>query len=315
MSDRDRRLDQQAVDFLLSVVETPDAIVTGSTLDDYFGAVAPALKVNGILQPNDHQRAAVSLADHEDEPVNLDWSPEHRSYGYFSPSAGWVTVPGDRMASFCVDFDKLFDQLLDRLDLSSRSSPRVLVPGLLWEVGEVRLPGRSKRVPIWVGRRLADPTVWRRFVETVHTRPAPGLRIVLSLTPTDRLPAQVHLGHSIIAVRDVANHTGLVVDSDLLAARVASGSQQSNDLITMAADGASVTVRGKRYTFSGSKQRDVIRQLYEAWLAGSPECLTAEVLEAAGYSDSVNTLAKAFSRRTDWREFIREERGRCWMFH
>ena len=38
MSDRDRRLDQQAVDFLLSVVETPDALVTSSTLDDYFGA-------------------------------------------------------------------------------------------------------------------------------------------------------------------------------------------------------------------------------------------------------------------------------------
>ena len=38
------------------------------------------------------------------------------------------------------------------------------------------------------------------------------------------------------------------------------------------------------------------------------------VLEAAGYSDSVNTLAKAFSRRTDWSDFIKEERGRCWMF-
>jgi hypothetical protein len=49
MSDRDRRLDRQAVDFLLSVVETPDALVTSSTLDDYFGAVAPALKANGIL--------------------------------------------------------------------------------------------------------------------------------------------------------------------------------------------------------------------------------------------------------------------------
>ena len=39
--------------------------------------------------------------------------------------------------------------------------------------------------------------------------------------------------------------------------------------------------------------------------------LTAEVLEAAGYSASVNTLAMAFSKRTDWRDFIKEQHGRC----
>jgi hypothetical protein len=43
--------------------------------------------------------------------------------------------------------------------------------------------------------------------------------------------------------------------------------------------------------------------------------LTAEVLEAAGYSDSVNTIAKALSGRKDWRGFITEEHGCCWMFH
>ncbi len=79
----------------------------------------------------------------------------------------------------------------------------------------------------------------------------------------------------------------------------------------MAADGAAVTVYGKRYSFSGSKQRAVIRQLFEAWQSGQPERLTAEVLENAGYSDSVNTLAKAFSKRPDWRDFIEEQHGRC----
>ena len=82
----------------------------------------------------------------------------------------------------------------------------------------------------------------------------------------------------------------------------------------MAADGASVTIRGQRYPFTGSKQRAVIRQLHEALHSGNRECLTAQVLEAAGYSANVNTLAKAFSRRSDWREFIREEHGSCWMF-
>jgi len=296
---------------LLSVTETPDAAVTAAVLDESFAAVAPALKDNGLLQPKDHQRAAISLTDHEDEPVNLSWSPEHRGYGYFSPTAGWVAVPSDRLALFGVDFDKLFDRLLEKLDLPPRAHRTVLVPDLLWEGGELRLLGRGKRVPVWIGRRLGDPVVWKRFGHAVRTRPAPGLRIVLSLTPADRLPADVFQGHSLIAVRDVTDHLGITVDPGLLAARIASGSQADDAPITMAADGAAVTVHGKRYLFSGSKQRAVIRQLFEAWQSGQPERLTAEVLEAAGYSDSVNTLAKAFSKRTDWRDFIEEQHGRC----
>lgn len=315
MPDRPPSLDPQAVDILLSVIETPHAVITSAALDGFYAARAPALTASGLLELKDHRRAAVSLADHDDEPVSLSWSPEHRGYGYFSPSAGWVPVSDSQMASFGISFEKLFKRMLERLDLSTRASPTVLLPDLLWEIGEVRLPGRSKRVPLWIGRRLADPKVWDRFAETVRARPAPGLRIVLSLTSADRLPPLIHQGHSIIAVRDIVDHaSGLVVAPDLLAARVASGTTSTGTLIAMAADGASVTVRGKRYAFSGSKQRAVIRQLYEAWEAGNPECLTAEILEAAGYSDSVNTLNKAFSGRTDWRDFIKEEHGRCWMF-
>jgi hypothetical protein len=42
--------------------------------------------------------------------------------------------------------------------------------------------------------------------------------------------------------------------------------------------------------------------------------LTAEVLEIAGYRDSVNTLGKAFSGNRVWKTFIGEGRGYCWMF-
>lgn len=307
-------IDRRAADLLLSVIETPDAVISGSVLDGYYGRVAPALKATGILQPKDHSRTAVSLVDHEDEPVNLIWSPEHRAYGYFSPTAGWVSVPVDQLATFRVNFSKLIGQLVERLDLSPRSNPVELVHDLLWEVGDARLPGRSKRSSVWIGRRLGDPAVWKRFVDTAHMRPAPGLRIVLTLTRVERLPAEVHLGHTLIAVRDVADHNGLTIVPGLLAARVAAGSKLNDDLITMAADGASLTVRGTRHAFSGSKQRAIIRQLYDAWKSGHPELLTAEVLETAGYSTSVNTLAKAFSGRPEWRDFIREENGRCWFF-
>lgn len=315
MSDTNRALAPAAVDLLSVIAETHGAEIAGAVLMDHYGAVAPRLLALGVLIPEGHEATTTSLADHDDVPVTVTWSAEHRAFGYFSATAGWVTVPADRLTMYRIAFDKLLRQLVAPLFASKHKALTSLLPNLLWEVGDVKVPGRSKRVPLWIGRRLADPKVWSRFSETVRARPAPGLRIVLSLTPADRLPAQVLQGHSIICVRDVMDHArGLVVDPDLLAARIASGSPSSGALITMAADGASVTVGAKHYKFSGSKQRAVIRQLYKAWKAGSPECLTAKILDDAGNSGSVNTLAKAFSGRKDWRDFIKEERGRCWMF-
>lgn len=310
--DRPPRLDRRAIDVLFQAVETPEGVITASALDHFQGA-GPALKGSGLLRLKDHQPAAASLADHDDEPVALIWSPERRSYGYFSPSAGWVSVPGEQLAIFGVAFETLFGRLLERLDLSPRSPPVALAPDLLWEAGQARLPGRGRRAPLWIGRRLGDPRVWSRLLDAARARPAPGLRIVLSLTPAERLPAEAPPGHAVIAVRDVAGHGGLAVDPELLGARVAASPRRSDEPIAMAVDGAAITVRGTRYGFRGSKQRAVVRQLYDAWRTGEPERLTVDVLTAAGYSDSVNTLAKAFSGRTDWRDFIKEEGGRCWM--
>lgn len=306
-------LDATAANLLLSVVETPSATIGGQVLEDYHASAGAALQARGLLESAGEQRVSPSLVDHEDEPVELIWSGEHGGYGYFSPAVGWVTVSGSQLALYRVRFDALFSQVLGRLD-GTHTTPIVLVPDLLWEVGEVRMPGRSKRVPVWIARRLAAPAVWVQFTDAVRLRPAPGLRIVLTFTPADRLPAQIMQGHEIINIPDVADSSRLAVDPDLLAARVTCGAPPADVAITMAADGASVTVRGTRYAFGGSKQRAIIRQLYAAWKSGKSECLTVEVLEAAEFSRSVNTLAKAFSGRSDWRDFIKEEHGRCWIF-
>jgi len=275
-------LSSAALDLLLSAVETPEAVISGAVLDVYHAAEAVALKETGLLKPHGHEAGFTSEADHDDVPVTLSWSAEDGGLGYFSPNAGWVTVAEDRLVRYRVDFPVLLARMMLQTDVSSRAGPIPLLPNLLWEVGDIRLPGRSRRVPVWAGRRFGDPLVWDRFVETTRARPAPGLRIVLTTTPEGRLPARIHHGHSIISVRDVAEHAGgLVVDPELLAARVASGSQRDDALITMVADGAAIIVRGKRYTFRGSKQRAVIRHLYEALESGQPDCLTVEVLEAA----------------------------------
>ncbi len=315
MSDPRQELTPAAVDLLLTIAEMPKAAIAGAILMDHYGAVAPALLELGLLAADGHEPTTTSMADHDDVPVTVTWSPEHRAFGYFSPTAGWIVVPADRLSTYVLAFDKLLPLMLAPLFASRLRSMVPLLPGLLWEVGDVQLPGRAKPVPLWIGRRFGDPNVWSQFAGLIHTRAAPGLRIVLGFTPGGRIPAEILDGHAIISVKDVARHAdGLIIDPDLMAARVASGGRSTDALITMAADGASVTVRGRLYSFPGSKQRAVIRHLYKAWAAGNPVCLTTVVLDAAGYRDSVNTLGKAFARNEDWKAFIEEGGGRCWIF-
>jgi hypothetical protein len=310
-----RDLSAEAINLVTTIAEMPNAVVAGGILADHYGAVAEGIRALGLLEPNGHESVATSLVDHDDVPVSVTRSPVTGEPGYFSSSVGWVPVPPERLVSFRLSFARLIAIVTARLDLSPRCALTEVVPDLVWEVGAIRLPGRGRRAPIWIARRLHSVEGWQRFAAVVRTRPAPGLRIVLSLTAADRLPLHVLEGHEIIPIRDVAERPGgLVVDADLLAARVASGNLSSDAPISMTADGAAVMVRGKRYAFRGPKQRSIVRQLYQAWSSGNPECLTATILETAECSGNTNTLAKAFSGRDDWREFIKEEGGRCWIY-
>lgn len=310
-----KALSRAAANLILAVAATSLGRISSAILRDEFEEVAAELEDNALLRKDGQDFAAASLADHNDAPVSVIWSPQDQSWGYFSPTAGWVAVPEDRLISYRLNFDTLLPRVVAALYTAKTIPCTPLIPEHLWEMGDVKLPGRSKRVPLWIARRLTDRAVWAAFTDAIRKRPAPGLRIVLSLTPTHRLEKDIHLGHSIVALCDVALATDpLVVDPAILAARVGGGARRDSQLISIGAEGAVVNVRDKIYRFPGVKQRGIIRCLYEAYDAGAPECVTSQVLEAAECGSSVNTLAKAFSGRTDWREFIVEEGGRCWMF-
>lgn len=308
-------LTRAAADLVVAIAATPTARISGAVLRDEFETTAAELDTSALLQKDGHDFAAASLADHDDVPVSVTWSQQDQTWGYFSPTAGWVTVPEERLISYRLNFESLLPRVVANLYAARTVPCRPILPEHLWEMGDVQLPGRRQRPSLWIARRLTDRAVWTSFAEAIRKRPAPGMRIVLSLTPTDRLEKDIYLGHSIVALRDVALATDpLVVDPAILAARISGSVTRDDQQISIAAEGAVVTVLGNKYRFTGVKQRAIIRHLHEAYASGTPECITSQVLEAAECGASVNTLAKAFAGREDWRDFIAEEGGRCWMF-
>lgn len=311
MTSSSPKTDPRLLALVSAIAETPAAHISGQVLTTFHRLAGEQLLTDGLLSVVGEEAVATSMVDHDDKPVTLSMSPNGRSFGYFSPNAGWVVPATGERAVYGLQFCLLFEKLLVGLDCLHASRPTELIPNILWEVGAARVPGRAARVPVWIARRLADPGTWQTVLEQVRRRPAPGLRLILSLTPDDRIPETFVRGHEIVAIQSVIDFDhGLRIAPDILAARLANGPLDDSP-VTMTADGGSITVRGKTYTFTGTKQRAIIRHLYEAWRDGDPQCLTAEVFEAAGSGDQVRSLGKAFKGRTDWREFIKEEGGQC----
>ena len=294
MHDRAPRATAAILELLLNVIETPEAVITGSALADNFSAASSALLDAGLLKAGDHELVAVSGADHDDAPVTVSWSPDGSRLGYFSPTAGWVAVPDERMRRFRVDFPAVIARLMLQAQWSSRHGPVALVPDLLWEIGDVRLGHRTQLVSIWFGRRLYDPSVWRQVATAANSRPASRLRVLLTSTPTHRLPEDPLPGHLVIGVRDVIDFgTGLSIDPGILASRL-DGSHRPNvgAAIDLSPDGRKLTINGTIVVdFKSDKQIKMIRKLVSGHREGKR--FSVQELLTAGGSGS-DGLRRAF---------------------
>ena len=286
-----------ALELLLNIVETPEAAISRAVLDDYHGSESVLLKETSLLKPHGHEAVSVSKADHDDAPVTLSWSAEDGGLGYFSPTAGWVTVPDGQTARFQADIPTVIRELMAQVDWPSRSGPVPLVPGLLWEIGDVRLGRRTQRVPIWFARRLHEPSVWRQIKDLAKARPATRLRVVMTSTPSRRFPDEAIAGHLLVAVRDVIDFaTGLAVHPDILVARLdGSLAQDIGEALYLSPDGRKFVING---TVSIDFKSDIQIKIIERLVAGFREGKRFSVQELLTEAGSGATgLRRAFGAK------------------
>lgn len=264
-------MDRQTVDLLFNIVETPNSTISGAVLADHFGSQAGQLISANLLEHCGDQLATTSMADHDDAPVSLTWSAEHNGYGYFSSSAGWVTVPGERLAVFGVKFPILLAQMAVQLDVVSRAGATALVPELLWEIGDARIGRRSHLVPIWFSRCLYDQKVWRQVKDAAKRRPLTHIRVLLTSTPSARLPDEPLPGHLIVSVRDVIEFgAGLAVRPDVLVARLDGAHRPDvREAVHLSASGQQLIINGTiTIAFKSDIHIAIIRKLVQGFKDG-----------------------------------------------
>ncbi len=290
-------MDRQTVDLLFNIVETPNGTISGAVLADHFGSQAGQLISANLLEHCGDQLATTSMADHDDAPVSLTWSAEHQGYGYFSSSAGWVTVPGERLAVFGVKFPILLAQMAVQLDVASRAGATALVPELLWEIGDARIGRRSHRVPIWFARCLYDQKIWRQVKDAASRRPSTHIRVLLTSTPSSRLPDEPLPGHLIVSVRDVVDFgSGLAVRPDILVARLDGVHRPDvREAVHLSASGQQLIINGTvTIAFKADIHITIIRKLVQGFNDGK-RFGARELLDEA--QSNATALRQAFGKQ------------------
>lgn len=305
-------IDERSARLFVGIVETKSARIAGAVLHDYHAASATPLIGAGLLVPDAPVPVATSLVDHEDEPVNLEWSSEQRAYGYFSPAAGWVTVDSERLQVFRFDANAFLGRLTSRLDLPRSARPAERIPGHLWELGDVRLPGRGARVPIWYARRLTDRETWQQVVNYLGGRPPADFRVVVTSSATRDLAEADLSRHQIIALGDLEdNGVGLVIEPTYLAAQLKAGTAtHAGDPVRHAAGFRHLWVGEREFKFGGDKQRQIIEYLFNAWEDGEKN-VSSQVMLAELEFGLKSRIRDIFKGHKDWQDLIEVAGGSC----
>lgn len=285
-----------------------------SVLHQVSRSATDALIAAKLLVPSGHVPIVAGMDDYEDEPLEATWSAELKSFGYHDNTGRWVKVANQDIAACKVDYGLALAKMLVAFERAGPSRPTSLVTDLIWEVGTIKLAGAKAPVPVWFARRLGDPGGWAQLEALIGRKPPQEIRIILTSTPGERIPATAQKRNHIINVADVAGDPAkLAISPQVLGARVFPGQVQRRFPIDHSDDCELVWHGDKTLTFGGDKQRLLLQILFAAYWSGSPVLRVAAVLEEAGYGGQVNSLKKAFGRREDWQSFIKFDDGNCWI--
>lgn len=307
-------LNKPAIDLLLRVLEARSTQIAGATLTEYFPRAAATLLASDLLIPHGHMPVVAAMDAYEDEPIPAIWSPEHRAFGYHNNLGRWVDVEERAFTAYRVDHDRLFAAMLVPFERQGSARAVTLIADHLWDIGTMRVPGAKMPMPVWFARRLADPQVWTQVMSLVERRPATEMRVILTSTRGDRLPPAPNRQHALVSVADVLEATDrLVISPQMLAARIFPHQVQRRYPIDHSDNYGFVWLRNETFAFRGHNHRNLLEQLFEAYWAEQPVLRVIPTLSEAGFSDKTNSLSKAFSGRDDWRKFIKQSEGNCWI--
>lgn len=301
-----------AVDLLLRILESRNGMISGSTMSASFGEAWRVLFGSDLLTKSGTTEFVSAMDDYEDAPKRVEWSPERGSHGYFGSNGKWVSVPAEDITLYGVNMPAFLTQLLVRCDRVSPPAKDPLIADSLWDLGAVKLEARGKPVSVWFARRLFDDRHRERVEAMAAKRPPADMRVVL--TARDGCADIQAPGHLTVTMCDVAETAiGFAIDPAILAKRLMLVPASTLKPIRHSVDYGMIYITEKPFEFSGDLHRRILKILVDAYNRNDPVCRTAAVLDEAGAKGENKYLYRVFNKNEDWRKFIKEKKGNCWI--
>ena len=313
MSDAAPVLGADAVDLLLTLMEAPEARLSGAALHDFYPDAGTALIAAGALKDDGYEPVTTGMADHDDLPVHVTWRPEVGGYAYFSPSAGWVKVDNERLTRYRVDFAWLLASLSRQLRIPRTIEPRCLLKDVLWELGPAWIGHRTQMTPVFLGRRLRHRVVLEAACDALRQR-ANG-RTGLLLTTGVAPPVFVTIpGQPVVVLlrNCLVIGAGLTVDGGNLAGRLGgSVPERTQQPLQIIGEGRVVWFYGEKFEFPrGEKQRRVVAYLHEQYLRGIYEVSVASIIADLDLAEGTR-IDKLFNGSPAWNRLLTLRTGMC----
>jgi len=302
-------VDRLTIDILLSALEAPKLELSAAALQSFTTDIRVRLLSSGFIKPEGYEAVAVSIDGHDDNPVALTWSGEHRSFGYFSSIAGWVTIPHEDIRRYSIEIYAVFSALMSEFE-SYRGSASIVVPDTLWDLGDVRLGGSSRQFPILFARRLHDPARLQAVRRGLLLRPSERLRIVLTSTHPDGLCETFAQG-AVVSIHDVLGE-GVTVSPLAMKAHLAQVHvERRGEVLILEAGGRVVHLYGETFQFlKGVHQRAIVKLLYDRYLAGERWVPSHEIVVELNLRDNAR-IRDYFKKHPAWNRLLIERNGMC----
>lgn len=288
-------LGPKSVAVMLELLEAPTPVLSGAAMADFHPEAGAELVAGGLLAPDGYDTLVAFPANHDDVPIEAIWRPSTASFGAVGSSAEWIEVPRDRLTRHRIDSWAALSALISPLEIPSGCQITEVLRDFVWEIGEVRIAQRGRRIPMWFARRVSDPTVWRELQELARRRPHTAQRVILTSTPAEQLSEHSLEGHILVFLRDVLVSGRWAVDSQILAARLGGVPVEDRGRpFALSADGRSLFISGAaQIEFRSEKHIAVIRRLVEAHQQGR-RCRATELLLLA--QSEAGSLRRLFGK-------------------
>jgi hypothetical protein len=313
VSDAASPLGTDAVDLLLTLMEAPEAVLSGAALHDFYPDVGAALINAGALKADGHEPVITGMADHDDLPVGVTWRADIGGYAHFSPSAGWMKVENERLTRYRVYFNWLLAVLSRQLRIPRAIEPKCLLRDVLWELGAAWIGHRKHMTPVFLGRRLRHRDVLGAACDALGQRAngRTGLLLSTGAAPPEfvKIPGQP----VVVPLRNcLVIGSGLTVDANNLASRLGGNlPERAQQPLQILGDGRIVWFYGEKFEFPrGEKQRRVIAYLHEHYLQGIYEVSVASIIADLDLAEGTR-IDKLFNGSPAWNRLLTLRTGMC----